>query len=131
MWRRASSKYLRQTPTERLFCMIQSILPVFQLFLSFANICIVIYAFFKFINKPHDSLESRVSTIEVKVEEIMRSLQLGNDRFSRQKDTNEVLIRSTLALVEFEIQYCLTEHKDMSKGLEKAKEDLNSYLSKI
>lgn len=111
--------------------MIQNILTIFQLSLSFANICIVIYAFFKFINKPHDSLESRVSTIEVKIEEMMRSLQLGNDRFSRQKDTNEVLIRSTLALVEFEIQYCLTEHKDMSKGLEKAKEDLNSYLSKI
>lgn len=109
--------------------MIQQILSILQLLLAMANIFILIYAFLKFINRPHDTLESRVSFVETEIKEIKQSLHLGNDRFTLQDRTNEVLIHSVLALIEFEIQYCLTEHKDMSKGLEQAKEDLNRFLS--
>lgn len=101
-----------------------------QIFISFANICILLYALYKFLNKPHDTLEQRVISIETEVKDIKESLHQGNDRFRNQEDTNEVLIHSVLALIEFEIQYCLTEHKDMSKDLEKAKEDLHSYLAR-
>ena len=41
----------------------------------------------------------------------------------------KVLTRSTIALVEFEMQYCLIEHKEMSKGLEKAKEALDEFVA--
>ena len=109
--------------------MLQQILSILQLILVIFNITILIYAFFKFINKPHDTLESRISVLEVEVKDIRQSLHLGNDKFAFQNKTNEVLIHSVLALIEFEIQYCLTEHKDMSKGLEQAKEDLNRFLS--
>lgn len=109
---------------------VSTILPVMQLILSFGNICIIGYAFVKFLGKPHDSLESRVSVLEVKQKEVEQSLHQGNDRFREQHDVNEVIIHSTLALIEFEMQYCLTEHKQMSAGLEKAKEDLNHFLSK-
>ena len=82
------------------------------------------------MNKPHDTLEDRVNAHDVEIKEIKSSLLQGNDRFREQDDTNEVLIHSVLALIEFEIQYCLTEHKEPSKDLERAKDDLHSYLSK-
>ncbi len=108
----------------------QTVLPILQLILTSANICILGYAFIKFLNKPHSSLEERVNAHDVEIREIKASLLQGNDRFREQDNTNEVLIHSVLALIEFEIQYCLTEHKEMSKDLEKAKEDLHNYLAR-
>lgn len=109
---------------------VNNILPYLQIILTFGNICILGYAFLKFLGKPHDTLESRVAFLEVKQREVEQSLRQGNDRFREQQDVNEVIIHSTLALIEFEMQYCLTEHKPMSAGLEKAKDDLNHFLSK-
>lgn len=108
----------------------QDILPTLQTILAFANICIIGYGLYKFLNKPHNTLEERINAHDVEIKEIKQSLLRGNDKFKEQDDTNQVLIHSTLALIEFEIQYCLTEKKPMSKDLEKAKEDLHSYLSK-
>jgi hypothetical protein len=109
---------------------ITALLPFFQLVLTFGNICVLAYALFKFLNRPHDTLEDRVNAHEVEINDIKKSLLQGNDRFREQDDTNEVLLHSVLALIEFEIQFCLVEHKEMSAGLAKAKEDLNNYLSK-
>lgn len=109
---------------------ITALLPFFQLVLTFGNICVLAYALFKFLNRPHDTLEDRVNAHEVEIADIKKSLLQGNDRFREQDDTNEVLLHSVLALIEFEIQFCLVEHKEMSAGLTKAKEDLNNYLSK-
>ena len=110
--------------------MVQNILPYLQVLLTFGNICVLGYALIRFLNKPHDTLEARVATLEVETKEIKQSLLQGNDRFREQESTNEVLIHSVLALIEFEIQYCLIEKKPMSKDLEKAKEDLHNYLAK-
>lgn len=109
---------------------ITALLPFFQLVLTFGNICVLAYALYKFLNRPHDTLEDRVNAHEVEIADIKKSLLQGNDRFREQDDTNEVLLHSVLALIEFEIQFCLVEHKEMSAGLTKAKEDLNNYLSK-
>lgn len=116
---------------------IQEILQLLQLTLSLSNVCIIGYGFYKFLNKPHDSLADKVNTHDVEIKEIKASLLHGNDRFREQENVNEtqsntnaVIIHSVLALIEFEIQYCLTEHKDMSEGLKRAKEDLNNYLSR-
>lgn len=115
---------------------IQILLTMLQLVLAASNICILGYALVKFLNKPHDTLEDKLKALEAKitaleldVKEVKQSLLQGNDKFRKQKNTNEVLIHSTLALIEFEIQYCLIEHKEMSKGLEQAKEDLHKFLS--
>lgn len=107
-----------------------AILPVLQTVLAFCNICVLGYALLKFLNRPHNALEERVNAHDIEIREIKASLLQGNDRFRDQDDTNEVLIRSVLALVEFEMQYCLTEKKPMSNGLEKAKESLDNYLAK-
>ena len=107
-----------------------TILPVLQTVLAFCNICVLGYALFKFLNRPHNTLEERVNAHDVEIKEIKASLHQGNDKFREQDETNEVLIRSVLALVEFEMQYCLTEKKPMSNGLEKAKESLDNYLAR-
>jgi hypothetical protein len=115
----------------------QTILPVFQTILSFMNICVLGYALLRFLNRPHSNLEAKVNgldvrlkEIEVKLKEIDQSLHLGNDRFREQEETNEVLIRSVFALLEFEVHYCETEQKPITKNLEKAKDDLHDFLAK-
>jgi hypothetical protein len=101
------------------------------------NICVLGYALLRFLNRPHSNLEAKVNgldvrlkEIEVKLKEIDQSLHLGNDRFREQEDTNEVLIRSVFALLEFEVHYCETEQKPITKNLEKAKDDLHDFLAK-
>ena len=108
-----------------------------KVFLQIAQVVTILFAVYKFTRKPHDTLESRVATLELEVKEQKQSLLQGNDRFREQDDkfkqqekTNGIILHSVMALIQFEIQYCLTEHKEMSKGLEQAKEDLDNYLAK-
>lgn len=109
---------------------LQIALTVLSLIISLCTVATLIYGFGKFLSKPHDTLEQRVMTLEVKMKESERASEKLDDRCKEQDETNEVLTRSTLALIEFEIQYCLTEKKPMSKDLERAKDDLHHYLSK-
>lgn len=109
---------------------VTDILPFFQLILAFGNICVLGYALYKFMNKPHDTLEDRVNAHEVEIADIKKSLLQGNDRFREQEDTNEVLIRSVFALLEFEVHYCETEQKPITRNLERAKDELHDFLSK-
>lgn len=98
-------------------------------FLKLAQIVTILYAAYKFTRKPHDSLDSRLTAVEVKLAEHEQSLHQGNDRFKQQDDTNEILTRCTFALLEFEVHYCETEQKPISKNLERAKDDLHDYLA--
>ena len=115
----------------------QEVLTIMQLGLAFGNFCIMLYALSKFIKKPHDKLIDRIVALEVQVDELKDSLKQGNDRFrehtkrfEKQYDTNEVLIRSVLALIEFEMQYCIEEKKGLTDGLKNAKADLDKFLSR-
>ena len=109
--------------------MVQQILPAFQLFLAFCNICIILFGFYKFLGKPNSTLEERVKGIEDRLTIIERGLKLGNVKFNEHDRALEVVTKNVLALVEFEMQYCLKEDYPVSKGLEKSKEELNEYLS--
>lgn len=109
---------------------MQILLTVLSLFISLCTAGTLLYAFGKFLSKPHDTLEERVSILESKQREAERQHLKLDERCKEQDDTNEVLIRSTMALIEFEIQYCLTEKKPMSKDLERAREELHHYLAK-
>lgn len=116
---------------------VKMALTLMQLILAFANICVIAYGFYKFLNKPHDTLETkheelkkRVDEHDVKIKEFEESLHHGNDKFRDQAETNEVLIRSVFALLEFEVHYCETEQKPISKNLERAKDDLHDFLAK-
>lgn len=79
---------------------------------------------------PFNNLVGKVEEHEVRIGKIESSLFLGNDRFREQDNMNEILLRSLIALIEYEIQFCIQEDKPITKDLEKAKDDLHAFLSK-
>ena len=102
---------------------------ILKVVLQIANIVVLAYALYKFLNKPHNTLEERVDKCENDIKDIKQSLFRGDGRFQEMDRALKVFTRSTIALVEFEMQYCLIEHKEMSKGLEKAKEALDEFVA--
>lgn len=96
-----------------------------------ANIIALMYALWRFTRKPHDTLEERVNALEVKQVEIEHKLMQGNDKFRSHGKILEILVTCTLALINFEVHYCETEHKEISQDLKDARQDLNKCLSKI
>jgi hypothetical protein len=91
---------------------------------------ILIFAFTKFISNPRVNLEARVKALELEVESIKKELLQKEQRSKLQDDALEVILRSSIALIEFEIQYCLVEDKQPTEELKKAKADLNEFLSR-
>lgn len=80
--------------------------------------------------EPFKILQKKVDEHDCKIKELELAQDHNSDNFKAQDDTNEVLIRSVFALLEFEVHYCETEQKPISKNLEKAKDDLHDYLAK-
>lgn len=108
---------------------MSTLLIILQIILAAFNILILLYAFRTFLLKPRTSLESRVTTLEVKVADVSQSLLQGNDRFREQKSMNEVLVSCMLAFIDFEISYCQSSGYTNSEDLIKAKNILQGYLA--
>lgn len=108
---------------------MQTISSYMGTFLQFANVCIILFGFYKFLGKPHSTLEERVKKLESEVSDMKTSLKQGGKKFADHDKALEILTKNVLALVEFEMNYCLKEDYPASKGLEKSKEELNEYLS--
>lgn len=115
---------------------IQDISSAMGLVLQFANIVIIGYGLYKFLNKPHDTLEEkheelvkRVDKHESRIEDIEESLLKGNDRFREQEETNATFKSVMLSFVNFEIAYCLHTGYEHQEDLLKAKNELETYLS--
>lgn len=106
-------------------------LPVLQLLLTTFNILVMIYAFTRFLSKPHTSLESRVTALEVKTKEIEDSLKQGNDRFRSEATTIEVIQICLLALIDFELTFCAHSDYKLTEDLIKAKNLLQEHLTKV
>ena len=98
--------------------------------LQIANIAVLGYALYKFLNKPHNTLEARVNEHDVKIKEIENSLLQGNDRFREEKDTNEVMQNCMLALIDFELAYCIHTGYADTEDLIKAKDILRKHLAR-
>ena len=109
---------------------LQIIITVMQSLVTLFTLCGMIYTFKQFIREPHDTLEERVAILEARQKEVEDRLHKGNKRFDEQDETNAILIHSTLALIEFEMQYCISKDEQISDGLRVAKEDLNKFLSR-
>lgn len=109
---------------------MQTALLIMQLALAFCNLCVMGYVFVKFINKPHNSLDERVKSIELEIREIKQSLLQGNDRFREQEDTNEVMQICMLALIDFELSYCSHTNYEHTEDLIKAKNVLRDHLAR-
>ena len=110
--------------------MITNILPIFQLLVSVCTLLGMLYAFKKFIDKPHETLETRIAALEVQQKEIDQKLHQGNDRFKAQDDTNEVFINCMLAFIDFELSYCSHTDYKYTDDLNKAKDTLRQHLAR-
>lgn len=110
--------------------MISNILPMVQLLVSVCTLLGMLYAFKKFLDKPHETLENRISALEVQQKEIDQKLHLGNDRFKAQEDTNEVFINCMLAFIDFELSYCSHTDYKYTEDLDKAKDTLRQHLAR-
>lgn len=108
---------------------VQEIKDILQLVISVISICVSMYALYRFLSKPHDTLESRVINLEKDVRDIKKSLHEGNDKFRDQAKLNAVFKAVNLSFIDFEIAYCSnTGYKDTA-DLKKAKRILQNCLS--
>jgi hypothetical protein len=87
--------------------MMTQISPYLDMLLKLFNIIALIYAFYKFTRKPGEDIVTRLAKIEAKLEEMERSLNSSWVEHRAQKDTNEVMQNCVLALIDFELSYCI------------------------
>lgn len=122
--------------------MITTITQHMDAFLKMANIIAILFAAYKFTKKPQESMSERLDALEEKVDKLETEVNLrqkdfeqqlrqGNDKFRSINKILEVLLTCTLALINFEVHYCESEHKDISEDLEDARKVLNKVLSTI
>ena len=122
--------------------MIKDINQYMDLILKLANIIIIGWGAYRFTRKPQESLSEQVTTLEDRVnkletevnlrqKDIDRQLRQGNDKFRFFGGILEVLVTCVLALIDFEVHYCESEHKEISEDLSDAKKALTKCLSKI
>ena len=52
---------------------MNTVMLYFQLFLAFCNSCVMIAMFIKVLGRPHNTLDKRITTLEVKVSEVEES----------------------------------------------------------
>lgn len=106
------------------------IIAILQVITMTISLIVMAWGFKKFLSSPRRELELRVVELEAEVKDLKRERDMNETKFKRIDDVLEVILRSTIALIEFEVQYCLTENKEPTQALEKAREGLNEYLSK-
>ena len=106
------------------------VLMILQIVLALFNLGMLIFAFAKFMSSPRVNLEATVKALKMEIESIKKELLQREQHSKLQDDALEVILRSSIALIEFEIQYCLVEDKQPTEELKKAKADLNEFLSK-
>lgn len=115
---------------------MNNVLPILQIILASANIIIIGYGFYKFLSKPHNTLEEKHKELEkqviehdLKIKEIEKILNNDNTRFDKQDDTNEVMLICMLALVDFELSRCSHDGYEHTDDLLKARDTLRSHLA--
>lgn len=106
------------------------IIAILQVITMTISLFVMAWGFKKFLSSPRRELELRVAELETEVKDLKREREVNVIKFKKIDDVLEVILRSTIALIEFEVQYCLTENKIPTQALEKAREGLNEYLSK-
>ena len=101
-----------------------------KMILQFANIVIIAYGLYKFLGKPHSTLEQRIAVVEKEIEEIKREQEKHTESINGNDEATEVIQESLLALIEFEMQFCTSHNEKISEELRHAKDKLHSYLTK-
>lgn len=109
---------------------LKEILQLAPSLLAACNLLLMFYMFRNYLRRPQDTLNERMTKAEEDIKDLQRQQKHDGGFRREQVTTNEVIIKSVLALIEFEIQYCLTENKQPSESLENARKELNAFLSK-
>lgn len=105
--------------------------PYLQMALNIGSIVVMLYALRKFLGTPHDDLLSRVVTLERRMDEAEKSLNINWDDHRAQKETNEAIQNAVLAIVDFELTFCSHAGYDIdTTDLEEAKRILRQHLAK-
>lgn len=105
--------------------------PYIDMLLKLLNVIALLYAFYKFTRKPGEDIVTRLVKIEAKLEEMERSLNSSWAEHRTQKNTNEVMQNCVLALIDFELSYCIhTNYAEDTSDLEEAKSILRNHLAK-
>lgn len=116
--------------------MIPEIKDIMSLLLQIANLIIIAYGGYKFLNKPHDTLSDEVKQIKEKqvaqdltLQEVKKELNASFDKHREQEKTNAVFKRVFMLMANFEVAFCLHTGYDHTEDLVKAKEELDKYLA--
>lgn len=116
--------------------MVQEVKDILQIALQIVNLIVIFYGGYKFLNKPHDTLEERQEALEkrvdkqdLKIETIEDALHKGNDKFRKQEETNATFKSVMLSFVNFEIAYCRNTGYEDNQDLLDAKKELSEYLT--
>ncbi len=116
--------------------MVNQILPVLQLISQIAIIIGMVYGFYKFMNRPHDTLEQRVTSLEIELKDTKQSLLQGNDKFrvhekefKKQHKLNNAFKSIILAFINFEIAYCQNTEYAYTEEIVKAKKEIEKLLT--
>lgn len=109
---------------------------ILKILLQVANVAIIGYGLYKFLNKPHDTLEDQLKALEKRVDahdlffkDMKNSLDSSHEKHREQKEINTVFINCMLAFIDFEIAFCSYTNYEHTEDLVKAKQTLQEYLS--
>lgn len=76
-----------------------------QFAVSICTLIGLIYAFYKFAKRPQDTMEERVSGLERRIDKLEAASEKNTDDIDR-------VTTAIVALVDFEIAYCISTHYD-------------------
>lgn len=115
---------------------LKDFLTLLQTCTTFGTLVVMLYTFKKFLNSPRNTLDKRLTALELELKETKQSLLQGNDRFrdheeqfKKQRRTNASFKTIMLAFVNFEIAYCMHTDYKYTDELIKAKTELEKYLT--
>ena len=106
------------------------VIAAFGLALTVLNLIDKAVAMKKNADAPQKLIVERLNALEIEVKEIKASLLQGNDRFREQEDTNEVMQTCMLALIDFELAYCIHTDYGDTEDLQNAKNILRKHLAR-
>ena len=110
--------------------MVTSILPYLQAILASANIVIILYGGYRFLGQPRSTLENRVAILENELRDLKQNVKEGDAQIEVNEQAMNVMQHCLLALIEFEIQFCLSHGDGVSDELKDARKQLHDYLAK-
>lgn len=106
-----------------------AVVAILGLILTVLNVADKLANIKKNADAPIKELEARVTALEIEQKEFKQSLLQGNDRFRDNETTNEVMQSCMLALIDFELSYCIHTGYTDTEDLMRAKTELRKHLA--